>query len=143
MRVVLPSEGDVVVVHRQEAMIGDRHAMGVAGQVLQHVFRPAEGCLGVDHPVLPKQRAQERGECLLVRQRLALAVESQVASGERPAQSGHELTAKDAAEHSHRQEEVGRRSRSTAHGPATVRRRARRSGCADGAAKSGPRYAEC
>ncbi len=91
-------------------MIGDRDAMGVAGQILQHVFRPAEGFLGIDHPVLRETecagtaanafsfasgwQAREKQACLL-------------AKG--APQSGHELSAKNAAEYFHRQEEAGAR----------------------------------
>src|SRR5579885_2883945 len=68
MRVVLPTKGDVIAVHRQKAVIRDRDAMGIAGQVLQDMLRPAEGSLGVDDPLLAKQSAQERCERLLVSQ---------------------------------------------------------------------------
>jgi hypothetical protein len=34
--------------------------MGVAGQVLEHVFRTAKGRLGVDHPLLVAQGREER-----------------------------------------------------------------------------------
>ena len=33
-------------------MVGDRDAMGVAGQIVENVFGAAEGRLGIDHPVL-------------------------------------------------------------------------------------------
>ena len=70
VRVVFPPEGDLIAVHRQEPVIRDGHAMGIAGQVLQHVLRPAKGSLGVDDPFLSKQRAQERCERLPFRRRL-------------------------------------------------------------------------
>ena len=41
-----------MIVDREQAMVGDGDAMGVAGQVLQDVLRAAEGRLGVDDPVL-------------------------------------------------------------------------------------------
>jgi hypothetical protein len=34
MGVVFPSECDATLVHRQQSVIGDGHAMGVASQVL-------------------------------------------------------------------------------------------------------------
>jgi hypothetical protein len=43
MRVVLPAKGDVIAIHRQKAVIRDRDAMGIAGQLLQDMLRPAEG----------------------------------------------------------------------------------------------------
>lgn len=35
-------------------MVGDGHAMGVAGQVVENMFGAAEGWLDVDPPVLPE-----------------------------------------------------------------------------------------
>jgi hypothetical protein len=43
-------------------MVGDGHAMGVAAQILQHVFGAAEGAFGVDHPVLAEQQSPPRNE---------------------------------------------------------------------------------
>jgi hypothetical protein len=106
MGVVLPSKADAAVVHRQEAMIGNGHTMGVASQVLEDVIRAAERLFGVDHPILPKESAHERGEGFLLRQRLALSIEAKLMLAESAAQAGNELTAKDAAEYSHRQEEA-------------------------------------
>ena len=40
-------------------MVGNGHAMGVAGQVLEDVFRSAEWWLGVDHPILAEQQPQK------------------------------------------------------------------------------------
>ena len=94
-------------------MVGDGDAMGVAGQIVQYVFRPAKGRLGVDDPVLAKQGAQEGGERLLVRQRQTFSEESQLFAAKGASQSGHELAAKDTAEHFHRQEEVGSVTRSS------------------------------
>ena len=80
MRIVLPTKGDMFAVHREESMIGNCHAVGIASQVLKHMFRPAKGCLGVNDPVLPKQSAQEGCKCVLISQRLTLAVEGQLLS---------------------------------------------------------------
>jgi len=76
--VVLPAKGDVSVVHRQQPVIGDGHAMRVASQVLQDMFRPSEECLRIDDPVLPEESAEESGECFLVCQRLVLPVEGEL-----------------------------------------------------------------
>lgn len=73
MRVVLPTKGDAIAIHREEAMIRDGHSMGIAGQILQHVLRPAKWSLGINDPVFPKQSAQEGCECLLVGQGLTRA----------------------------------------------------------------------
>jgi hypothetical protein len=36
-------------------MVGDRHAMRIAGQVVQNMFWSAERPLGVDNPIIVKQ----------------------------------------------------------------------------------------
>jgi hypothetical protein len=43
-------------------MVGDGHAMGIAGQVVEHMVGAAKGWLGVDHPVLTEQLPEEVGE---------------------------------------------------------------------------------
>jgi hypothetical protein len=47
-----------------EAAVGDRDAMGVAGQIGQHLLRPGERPLAIDEPLGPMQRREiglERG----------------------------------------------------------------------------------
>ena len=48
---VPPAKADLSVVEAEESSVGDGDTVGVAGQVLEHVFRTAEGRLGVDHPL--------------------------------------------------------------------------------------------
>jgi len=81
MSIILPSKRHVSVGHTCESMVGDRDAMGVASQIMQHVFRSAEGRLGIDDPVLPIEPAQEDGEALLVVKWHALAEEAQLIAG--------------------------------------------------------------
>jgi hypothetical protein len=45
--VVLVAEGDDLVIDGHEPMVGDGDAVGVAGQIFEHVFRGFEGGLGV------------------------------------------------------------------------------------------------
>jgi Putative transposase len=66
VRVILPAEGNLVALEGDKAMVGNGDPMGVAGEVTQHMMRSAEGWLGVDDPVLTKQRTQERAEGFLV-----------------------------------------------------------------------------
>jgi hypothetical protein len=42
MRVVLPAEAHFFVVHRQQPVIRDGNAVGIACEVLKHVLRPTE-----------------------------------------------------------------------------------------------------
>src|SRR5258705_3108400 len=68
--IILPEEGDAIVLEGHETMIGNGDAVGVARQVVENLFRTAEGWLGVDDPVLsaklPKEVAETagRGEIL-------------------------------------------------------------------------------
>ncbi len=79
--------------------------MGVCAEIAQHMFRPAEGSLGVDDPVVTEQHAQPGSEGARLGQRQQAAVELEFPSLEGVAQSGDELAAEDAAEHTDGQEE--------------------------------------
>ena len=78
--VILPLEGDAVVVGRDQPAIGDGDAVGVARQVGEHGLRPAERLLGIDHPLGLAQRCEEGGECSGVGEAAAVTEELQ-ASG--------------------------------------------------------------
>jgi len=52
MLVILGAEGDLAVRQGDEPMVLDAHAMGRAGEILEHVLGLPEGLLGVDHPLL-------------------------------------------------------------------------------------------
>ena len=75
--VVLPLEGDALVVACEQAAIGDGNAMGVAGEIAQDFLRPAEGALAVDSPVCVVHRAQIGGEHLRIDKPGKLAEELQ------------------------------------------------------------------
>ena len=62
--VVLVAEGDGLVIHMEQAMVRDRDAVGVAGEILEHALGALEGRLGVDHPfgaACLMEKAVERG----------------------------------------------------------------------------------
>src|SRR5664279_1665082 len=52
--VVLPPEGDLAVGNGDETVIGDGDTMGIAGQVVKHMFRSSEGVL--HRPPSPGER---------------------------------------------------------------------------------------
>src|SRR5271166_6389546 len=58
--IVLPAESDAGLVEPDQPRIGDGDAVGVAGEIGEHGFRPGKGSLGVDHPRGAAQR-RERG----------------------------------------------------------------------------------
>ncbi len=50
--VILPLKGHMGLIDGDDSMVGYGNTMSVASQILKHVFRAAEGRLGVDDPVL-------------------------------------------------------------------------------------------
>jgi hypothetical protein len=57
--VVLPLEGDAGLVERDQPGVGDRDAMGVAGEIGEDGLRSGEGSLGVDDPCDRKSSGEE------------------------------------------------------------------------------------
>jgi len=53
--------------------------MGIAAQVLQHIFGTTEGTFQVDHPVLSIERSQPCGKDLGSREKLQVCVEVELA----------------------------------------------------------------
>ena len=105
MSIILPSKRHVSIGHIDKSMVGDGDAVGVASQIMQHVFRSAKWLLRIDDPVLAEQRAQKSGEFLLLIQRLAGSEESNLMPLEGAFQPRHELSTKYAAEYLDWQEE--------------------------------------
>src|SRR5882724_3900114 len=60
--VVFPAETNPPVVTIDKPAVGDGNAMGVAAEIVEDLLRPAEGTLGVDHPLDLSQRLQRCGE---------------------------------------------------------------------------------
>jgi hypothetical protein len=57
--VVFPFEGDALVVERNETRVGDRDAVGVAGEIGEDGLRPGERPLGVNDPCDRKSSGEE------------------------------------------------------------------------------------
>ncbi len=53
--IILPAESNLVMLESYEAMVGDGYAMGVTGEIAEHMLGTAEGWPGVDDPVLAEQ----------------------------------------------------------------------------------------
>ena len=60
--VVLPFEGDALVIGCDQAAVGDGNAVGIAGEVTQDFLRAAERVLAINHPVAVAQWVQIGGE---------------------------------------------------------------------------------
>ena len=48
---IAPTKGDLAIDEGDKSMVGDSYAMGVAAEILQHIFGATEGAFQVDHPV--------------------------------------------------------------------------------------------
>ena len=75
--VVLPLEGDALVIEREQAAVGDGDPVGVAREISQDFLRSPEGALAVDHPLCVPHRCQIGGECSRIDQSGMLAEELQ------------------------------------------------------------------
>src|SRR5215468_21932 len=73
--VVLPLEGDALVIERDQAAVGDGDAMGVAGEIAQDFRGSPEWAFAVDHPLTVAQRRQIGGEGLCMGERDMFAEE--------------------------------------------------------------------
>ena len=60
--VVFPPEANTAVLTIEKPAVGDGNAMGVAAEIVENLLRPAEGPLGVDHPLDLAQSLQMCGE---------------------------------------------------------------------------------
>lgn len=96
--IFLPAKTNLVILESDEAVIGNGHAMGVAGEITQHVMRTGKGRLGIDDPVLTEERTQERAERFLVFERLERTGELELVLLESSFQAGDELSAEEATE---------------------------------------------
>jgi hypothetical protein len=105
--VVLVAKGDGVVIDGHEPMVGDRDAVGVAGQILEHRVGALERGLGIDDPFGATCLLEKAAE----RRRWAIsdegAVQFKATLREGVPKARHELAPKQPAQHANRQEEPG------------------------------------
>ena len=76
--IILPAESDLIVFESHEAMVGDGYAMGISGEIAEHMMGTTEGWLGIDDPVLTEQGTQEGAEGLFVFERLESSSEGEL-----------------------------------------------------------------
>src|ERR1019366_4787536 len=105
VRRISPAKCNVAFGECDQPGVGDGDAMGVGAEIAQHMFRAAEGGLGVDHPVVAEQHPQPCGEGARLGEWQEAAVELELTSMEGVAKSVDELAAEDTAEHADGQEE--------------------------------------
>src|SRR5215217_8787298 len=100
--VVLPGEADLAVGERAQSAVGDSDAMGVAAEIGQHLFGPAERWLGVDNPVEAPEFAETTCEGLRFGKVGEIAEEPQLAGPEGVLQLPQEQPSEQPREHAHR-----------------------------------------
>jgi len=57
--VVFIPKGDLAVLQRAQALVGDRHPVSIAGQVGQYLSGGAKSRVGIDHPLEAGESPQE------------------------------------------------------------------------------------
>ncbi len=60
--VIFPAERDAMLIQGDESLVGNRHPVGIAGQIRQHCCGSGKRALGIDHPLDLAQRCQPVGE---------------------------------------------------------------------------------
>ena len=76
---IAPAKSDVSLSKRDQAMVGDGYAMGVAAQILEHIFGATEGRFQMDDPVIAVQRAEPRSEGFRLSEESEVSVEVELA----------------------------------------------------------------
>ena len=66
MGIILPAEGDLIVLESDEAMVSDGDAMGIAAEIAEDMMRATKRGFGIDDPFLAVQGAQESMESFLL-----------------------------------------------------------------------------
>jgi len=67
--IVLPAEGNLFPIERNQPVIADGNAMGIAAQIAKHRCWTRHRLLGIDDPVFLTQRLKKSPECLGIFQR--------------------------------------------------------------------------
>ena len=107
MAVVAPMEVDTALLNGHEAVIGDGHAVRVAGEVGEHAGGAVEGRLGVNHPLALAQLAQPALEGGGLGQCGQRPLQGEFAAQEGGLELAQEEGAKAPREDAHGQEEAG------------------------------------
>ena len=103
---VPPAEADLAVGDGEDALVGDRHAVGVVAEVGKHASRARERGLGVDDPLVPAQGPQVAPDGSRIGEVGEAAAESQFALLEGLLEGGKKDVAEAARENPCGQEET-------------------------------------
>ncbi len=104
--VVLPEEGDLIVLEGEQALVRDGDSMRVSRQVLEDLLWPSERGLGVDDPFAGALRGKPSRPVLGLGERFDVTPEGELAGVARLREEGEKPPAEAAAQDAHRKEEV-------------------------------------
>ena len=102
---IAPAEGDDAVGKRDEAMVGDRHTMGVLAEIAKRMLRAAKRTFRVNYPWGAEQRTKPDRERLRILKRGERSVETEFVLRMQFSQAIHELAPEHFTENIDRQEE--------------------------------------
>src|SRR6516165_2816871 len=105
--VVLPFEGNVLVIVCDQAAVRDGDPVGIAGEIAQDFLGPAEGSLAVDDPFAVAQWCQIGGERFRIAELGMLAEELQLAEVVGGGELLQEQVTEQGGENRHREEIAG------------------------------------
>lgn len=105
--IILPLEADATRFEGDEPAIGDGDAVSVARQIRQHLIRPGERALGVDHPIAAMERLQEGAKRIEVAEMGMITEGAERAVAVRGDEALQHQAPKQPRQHAHRQEEIG------------------------------------
>ena len=103
---VPPAEGNLPLRKREQAMVGDGDAMGIATQILQHLFGAAEWWFCVNHPIFSEEQSRPSSESFGPGEGSQVSMEAQSAALEGLLQTSDELAAKNPRQHLKRKKEA-------------------------------------
>ena len=106
---VAPAERDPAVGERDEAVVGDGHAMSVLAKITERVLCASKGAFGVNHRLGAEQGAKPRREGFRIVKRSERSVEAEFMLSMQFFEAIDELAPKHFSEHLDRQEELGLR----------------------------------
>ena len=103
---IAPAESNDAIGERGEAVVGDRHPMGVLAEIAKRMLRTAKGTLRVNHPFGAEQRAKPRRKGFRILKRGECSVEAEFVFRMEFFEPVHELAPKHFFEHINRQEKL-------------------------------------
>ena len=76
MHPVSPAEGNLSILKRDQAIVGNGNTMSVAAEIFDYVFRTSEWAFAVNNPLVPVDVTNEGMKRLRIRKMLQLSVKT-------------------------------------------------------------------